>query len=120
MTTGDGMDGILAMAPVIPVVTVNSAEEGLDLARALLRGGLPVIEVTLRTPAALAAIEAIAKNVDGVCVGAGTVLNQGQLAAASSAGAAFAVSPGVTPDLLQAFRQTDPSRSCPGRPRPAR
>ena len=99
-----GIEDILTAAPVIPVVTLGAADNAPALARALVRGGLPVVEVTLRTPTALAAIEAIAKEVEDVIVGAGTVLNRGQLAAAASAGAAFAVSPGTTPALLEVFQ----------------
>ena len=71
-------------------------------ARALVAGGLPVIEITLRTGAALEAIEAIAGEVEDAIVGAGTVLSKGQLVAAARAGARFLVSPGINPDLLKA------------------
>jgi 2-dehydro-3-deoxyphosphogluconate aldolase/(4S)-4-hydroxy-2-oxoglutarate aldolase len=74
------------------------------LARAFVRGGIRVIEVTLRTPAALAAIEAISRAELGIAVGAGTVLSVADLHAATSAGASFAISPGATPELLAAGR----------------
>ncbi|MGI9452268.1 MAG: bifunctional 4-hydroxy-2-oxoglutarate aldolase/2-dehydro-3-deoxy-phosphogluconate aldolase, partial [Geminicoccaceae bacterium] len=74
----------------------------LPLARALVKGGLPLLEITLRTPAALDAIEAIADEVDGAVVGAGTVLNSEQFEAVAKHGAKFAVSPGVTDNLLAA------------------
>jgi 2-dehydro-3-deoxyphosphogluconate aldolase/(4S)-4-hydroxy-2-oxoglutarate aldolase len=93
---------ILALAPVIPVLTVSSAEDGVAQAQALTAGGLFAIEVTLRTPSALAAIKAIAKNVPDAVVGAGTVVSAGQIDEAIAAGARFLVSPGATPDLARA------------------
>lgn len=93
---------IMALAPVIPVLTVASVEDGLAQARALVAGGLYAIEVTLRTPSALAAIAAIAKQVEGAVVGAGTITTQGQIAEAVAAGARFLVSPGATPALARA------------------
>ena len=93
---------ILALAPVIPVLTVSSAEDGVAQAKALTAGGLFAIEVTLRTPSALAAIQAIAKNVPDAVVGAGTVVSAGQIDEAIAAGARFLVSPGATPDLARA------------------
>ena len=92
------LDRILAAAPVIPVLVIERAEHAVPIAQALVGGGLPVLEVTLRTPAALDAIKAM-KGVDGAIVGAGTVLDPGQYDAAVAAGAAFAVSPGLTPAL---------------------
>jgi 2-dehydro-3-deoxyphosphogluconate aldolase/(4S)-4-hydroxy-2-oxoglutarate aldolase len=92
---------ICRMAPVIPVLTVEDAARAAPLARALVAGGLPVIEVTLRTPAALAAIAAMAE-VEGAVVGAGTLLGPADVAAAAAAGARFGVSPGATPGLLEA------------------
>ena len=82
-------------APVIPVLVIERVEDALPIARALVAGGLPVLEVTLRTPAALDAIRAM-KEVEGAIVGAGTVLDPRQLDAAAEAGAEFAVSPGLT------------------------
>ena len=86
-------------APVIPVIVIDDAAQAAPLARALVAGGLSVLEVTLRTPAALDAIREMAK-VEGGIVGAGTVLNAADIAAAQSAGARFAVSPGATDTLL--------------------
>ncbi len=93
---------ILGRAPVIPVLTVEGAEDGVLLAQALVAGGLPVIEVTLRTPGALDAIAAIIRAVPDAIVGAGTVLGQSQVDEANAAGAAFLVSPGATPALVAA------------------
>lgn len=92
----------LALAPVVPVVVVDSARDAVALARALVAGGIPAIEVTLRTAAALDAIRAIAAEVDGAVVGVGTVLDASHLHAAERAGARFAVSPGCTAALLDA------------------
>ena len=86
----------------MPVVVIEEAEVAPELARAFIRGGLRVIEVTLRTPAALRAIEAIARNVPEIAVGAGTVLSVDDLHAAVSAGATFAISPGSSAALLAA------------------
>ena len=86
----------------MPVVTIEDASIAADLARAFVRGGIRVIEVTLRTPAALRAIEEIARAKIDIVVGAGTVLSIADLHAAASAGAAFAISPGATPALLAA------------------
>ena len=94
------IDCVLRLSPVMPVVTIEDASAAADLARALVRGGIRVIEVTLRTPAALSAIESIAKAVPDISVGAGTVVSIADLHAAASAGAAFAISPGATPTLL--------------------
>lgn len=96
------MRAMLQRAPVIPVYTPANVEEAVQVARALVRGGLPLIEVTLRTPVALAALRAMVDAEPGAIVGAGTVLTATQLKEARAAGAAFAVSPGATPALLQA------------------
>jgi len=93
---------IMALAPVIPVLTVSSVEDGLAQARALTAGGLYAIEVTLRTPSALAAIEAIAREVPGAVVGAGTIVSADQIDEAVAAGAKFLVSPGASPELARA------------------
>ncbi len=93
---------VMALAPVIPVLTVSNAEDGVAQARALVAGGLLAIEVTLRTAGALAAITAIRHAVPGAVVGAGTVLTPEQIAAACAAGARFLVSPGASPRLAQA------------------
>jgi 2-dehydro-3-deoxyphosphogluconate aldolase/(4S)-4-hydroxy-2-oxoglutarate aldolase len=93
---------ILDLAPVIPVVVVDSAEQAVPLARALVRGGIPVIEITLRSEAGLAAIEAVASQVEGMVVGAGTVVTPGQVQQVKDAGAQFVVTPGSPPRLLGA------------------
>ncbi len=94
------VESILRLSPVMPVVTIHDADTAADLARAFVRGGIRVIEVTLRTPAALHAIENIAAAVPEISVGAGTVVSIADLHAAANAGAAFAISPGATPTLL--------------------
>lgn len=96
------IERILRLSPVMPVVVIEQADVAADLARAFVRGGIRVVEVTLRTPAALAAIEAIAHAVPEIAVGAGTVLSSDDLGAAARAGATFAISPGATPALLSA------------------
>jgi 2-dehydro-3-deoxyphosphogluconate aldolase / (4S)-4-hydroxy-2-oxoglutarate aldolase len=102
MRQAAGIEQYLRMSPVMPVVTIEDPTIAPDLARAFLRGGIRVIEVTLRTPGALKAIEAISRAEPDVCVGAGTVLSISDLHAAATAGAAFAISPGSTPALLAA------------------
>ena len=101
------MEALMRLAPVIPVVVIENLAHAVPLARALVAGGTPVIEVTLRTPAALDAIRAIAAEVQGAHVGAGTVLNARDLHAVAAAGACFAVSPGSTPMLLDAADSTE-------------
>ena len=90
---------LLARAPVIPVLTITDAEAAVPLARALVAGGLPVPEVTLRSAAALSAIAAIRAEVPEAIVGAGTVIEAGQLGAALTAGSQFIVSPGFSAAL---------------------
>lgn len=92
---------IAALAPIIPVLVIEDASRAEGLARALVAGGLPALEVTLRTPAALDAIRAMAAVPGGV-VGAGTLLTPEDVAAAKAAGARFGVSPGATDRLLDA------------------
>lgn len=92
------IEQIMRMAPVIPVLVIDDLSEARPLAEALVAGGLTVLEVTLRTPAALDALREM-KRVPGAIVGAGTVTNQRQLDAAIDAGAEFIVSPGLTEDL---------------------
>ncbi|QWF77644.1 bifunctional 4-hydroxy-2-oxoglutarate aldolase/2-dehydro-3-deoxy-phosphogluconate aldolase [Amycolatopsis sp. CA-230715] len=99
MTTGPDL---LALSPVMPVVVVDDAADAVPLAKALLAGGVEVIELTLRTPAALAAIERVAAEVPGITVGAGTVTTPGQAKQAADAGAAFLVTPGCTDSVLDA------------------
>src|SRR3954453_11892098 len=96
---------LVAKTPVIPVRTIERAADAVPLARALVAGGLPVIEVTLRTKAALDAIRAIAAQVPDCIVGVGTVTRVGHIAAAISAGAKYLVSPGTPPDLANAARE---------------
>lgn len=98
------MISVLDLAPVIPVVVIDDAADAVPLARALVEGGLPAIEVTLRTPAALDAIRAIAAEVPEAVVGAGTVIAPSGVAAAVAAGARFLVGPGWTDALLDAMR----------------
>ncbi|MFK0279587.1 bifunctional 4-hydroxy-2-oxoglutarate aldolase/2-dehydro-3-deoxy-phosphogluconate aldolase [Streptomyces sp. NPDC090499] len=94
---------VLDLAPVVPVVVIEDAADAVPMARALLDGGLPVIEVTLRTPAALDAIRAVAAAVPDAVVGAGTVLTPEQVTECVAAGARFLVSPGWTDGLLAAM-----------------
>ncbi|MFD8641881.1 bifunctional 4-hydroxy-2-oxoglutarate aldolase/2-dehydro-3-deoxy-phosphogluconate aldolase [Streptomyces zaomyceticus] len=92
--------------PVVPVVVIEDAADAVPLARALVAGGLPLIEVTLRTPAALEAVRAIAAEVPDAVVGAGTVVSAAGVAEAVGAGARFLVSPGWTERLLGAMRES--------------
>lgn len=92
----------LKRARIVPVLTVETPAQAVPLARALAAGGLATLEVTLRTPAALEALAAMAREVTGVTLGAGTVRDPGQGDAAIAAGAKFLVSPGMTPRLLEA------------------
>lgn len=100
------MTSVLDVAPVIPVVVVEDAANAVPLAQALLAGGLPIIEVTLRSAAALDAVRAITAEVPQVLVGAGTVVSADQAEAAVAAGAQFLVSPGSTERLLDALQST--------------
>ena len=97
---------VLDVAPVIPVVVLNDVTQAVPLARALAAGGLPIIELTLRTPSALEAVRRIAAEVPEVLVGAGTILSARQADQAAAAGAGFLVSPGSTPALLDALDDT--------------
>ena len=96
------VDTILYRAPVVPVLRIDRLEDAVPLARALVEGGLPVLEVTLRTEVAFAAIEQMAREVPEAIVGAGTVLRAADLAAVVNAGAAFAIAPGATEALYAA------------------
>ena len=96
------LDAILRAAPVIPVITIEREDDGVPLARALVAGGLRALEITLRTPAAPAAASAIGTAVPEAIVGIGTVLTPEDLQTARALGARFAVSPGATPELLDA------------------
>ncbi|WP_119731197.1 bifunctional 4-hydroxy-2-oxoglutarate aldolase/2-dehydro-3-deoxy-phosphogluconate aldolase [Thermomonospora amylolytica] len=97
---------LLDLCPVVPVVVLHDAADAVPVARALVAGGLPAIEVTLRTPAALDAIKRIAAEVEGAVVGAGTVVTPRQAAEAAGAGARFLVSPGCTDRLRAAMTDT--------------
>ena len=99
------IEAIAALAPVIPVLTIDRLADAVPLGRALVKGGLPVIEITLRTEAAMEAARQIASNVPGAVVGVGTVLTPAQMQQARNAGARFAVSPGCTAMLAQAAFQ---------------
>lgn len=94
---------LMRRGPVIPVVVVDRVADAVPLARALLAGGVDTMEITLRTPDAVDAIRSVAENVPGMAVGAGTVTRAEQARDAVSAGAAFLVSPGCTPRLLEAL-----------------
>jgi 2-dehydro-3-deoxyphosphogluconate aldolase/(4S)-4-hydroxy-2-oxoglutarate aldolase len=95
---------VMQDAPVIPVIVLNDVAHAVPMARALLAGGIRMLEITLRTPQALACMEAIANEVEGAVVGAGTVRSPADAAAALKAGARFAVSPGYTPAVGQACK----------------
>ena len=95
---------ILNTGPVIPVIVIERLEEAVPLARALVEGGVRVLELTLRTPVALRAIEAIANEVEGALIGVGTITRAQDFEAARKAGALFGVSPGLTPELVAASR----------------
>lgn len=98
-------EALLRHAPVIPVLTVEGADDAVPLATALVAGGLPLLEVTLRTEGALKAITAMAKQVPGAIVGAGTIRTADQAKAAVDAGATFLVSPGATPQVIAAVQK---------------
>lgn len=104
MTAPKTIAGILAASPVIPVVTIADVAHAVPLAKSLVRGGIRAIEVTLRTPAAVDSITAIAKEVPEILLGVGTVLTATDFDRASRAGATFAISPGSTPALLAAAK----------------
>ncbi|MFP6253422.1 bifunctional 4-hydroxy-2-oxoglutarate aldolase/2-dehydro-3-deoxy-phosphogluconate aldolase [Helicobacter pylori] len=92
---------ILQISPIVPVVVIEDIKDAVPLAQSLIEGGIPIIEVTLRSSCALEAIELIAKNVPKMRVGAGTILNLTQLEQAQNRGAEFLISPGLTPSLLE-------------------
>ena len=106
MIHSDMIAKICAAAPVIPVLTIDRVEDAQPLARALVAGGLPALEITLRTDVALEAIVAIAE-VEGAMVGVGTMLTPAQVQDAKAAGAIFGVSPGATPSLIAASLEFD-------------
>lgn len=99
-------DSVLDLVPVMPVVVIDDLATAVPVARALVDGGLPAIELTLRTPVALDALRAIAAEVPEIMLGAGTITTPAQAEAAVAAGARFLVSPGATPSLLAAMTAT--------------
>lgn len=98
---------ILALGPVMPVIVIDDSQHAVPLAKALLRGGLRTIEITLRTAAAIDSIRAVAAACPDIIIGAGTVTRPDLAAAARDAGAAFAVSPGTTPAVIDGCRAAD-------------
>jgi len=99
--------GVLRVSPVIPVVTIDDPQDAVPLARALVDGGVKIIELTLRTDSALTSLKLIAQEVPDIMVGAGTILTPGQADAAVQSGATFLVSPGITPALLASMLSLD-------------
>ncbi len=99
--------GLFASATVIPVLTIDRLADAVPLAKALVAGGVRVLEVTLRTPVAIEAARAMIAEVPEAIVGIGTILNGDDLARARAAGAAFGISPGATPELLKAAAAGD-------------
>ncbi|WP_101020544.1 bifunctional 4-hydroxy-2-oxoglutarate aldolase/2-dehydro-3-deoxy-phosphogluconate aldolase [Helicobacter pylori] len=98
---------VLQISPIVPVVVIENIKDAVPLAQSLIEGGIPIIEVTLRSSCALEAIELIAKNVPKMRVGAGTILNLTQLEQAQNRGAEFLISPGLTPSLLEYAKKKD-------------
>lgn len=103
----DNLLATLKLQPVVPVIIIDDAKSAVPLARALVAGGLKAIEITLRTPAALDAIKAVAEEVEGAVAGAGTVLDGRQWDLAVKAGSRFIVSPGAGTSVLDAADQSD-------------
>src|SRR4051794_15251514 len=101
-TRQEQLASIFTQATVIPVLTIERVEDAVPLARALVAGGVRVLEVTLRTPVAIEAARAIVAHVPDAIVGIGTILNADDLARAEDIGAQFGISPGITPELLTA------------------
>lgn len=101
------IEDILTQSPVVPVIVIDKLEHAVPLAQALVDGGLPVLEVTLRSDVAIQAIHEISKTVTGAIVGVGTVTRPEQFQQSIEAGAQFAVSPGLTDALLAASRTVD-------------
>ena len=106
MTHTDMIAKVCTAAPVIPALTIDRVEDAQPLARALVAGGLPALEITLRTAAAMEAIAAVSE-VEGAMAGVGTLLTAAQIRDAKSAGATFGVSPGATHSLIEAAREYD-------------
>ncbi len=101
MSTHPDIPKFMTLGPVLPVMVIQSLEQALPLAEALVKGGIDVLEITLRTDCALASITAVAKEFPNIVVGAGTVLTPEDAKAAADAGARFAVSPGLTETLAK-------------------
>jgi 2-dehydro-3-deoxyphosphogluconate aldolase/(4S)-4-hydroxy-2-oxoglutarate aldolase len=95
---------VMQISPIIPVIAIDDADKAVNLANALIEGGIRILEITLRTAAALDAIERIATQCSNAVVGAGTVLNQEDLKRVNDAGAQFSISPGMTVSLLQSAK----------------
>src|SRR5437868_5803510 len=109
MQRHEAIDGLASRGPVIPVLQFDSADEAVSVCRALVEGGMRTVEIVLRTPAALAAIEAVARLGEDLLIGAGTILTPMQMGEAKQAGALFAVSPGFSLALCEvADRQAMP------------
>jgi len=100
-----GLSSFMRLSPVIPVLVIDRTEDAVPLGRALVDGGIKVLEITLRTPNALDVIREIANHVEGAVVAAGTVTTPAQWEAAAEAGAQFMVSPGLTPALIEHAQQ---------------
>jgi 2-dehydro-3-deoxyphosphogluconate aldolase/(4S)-4-hydroxy-2-oxoglutarate aldolase len=100
---------LLRKSPIIPVIVIEDASLAVPLAQAIIAGGITILEITLRTAAALDAIKLIAEQVPQAIVGAGTVLNRDQLQQAKAAGASFAVSPGLSVQLVNSAKAKDAS-----------
>ncbi|SBS33719.1 KHG/KDPG aldolase [Marinomonas aquimarina] len=98
---------VMTATPVVPVIVVDDVEQAVNLGKALVAGGVPVLEVTLRTDAALEAITALRQEVPDAIVGAGTVCSREQYVKAVEAGSQFIISPGMTPDLLKVGKEYD-------------
>jgi 2-dehydro-3-deoxyphosphogluconate aldolase/(4S)-4-hydroxy-2-oxoglutarate aldolase len=109
MTTSkqEALTAVFKAARIVPVLTINRIEDAVPLARALVAGGVRMLEVTLRTPVAIEAAKAIMSDVPDAIVGIGTILNADDLARARDLGAAFGISPGATPELLKAATHSD-------------
>lgn len=97
-------DAVFSRSPIIPVITINSVDAMLHLAEALIKGGIDIFEITLRTPVALEATKAVRAAFPGALCGVGTVLNAATLTQSQEAGAQFAISPGLTPSLADAAK----------------
>jgi 2-dehydro-3-deoxyphosphogluconate aldolase/(4S)-4-hydroxy-2-oxoglutarate aldolase len=106
-TKQEKLADLFERATIIPVLTIDRVEDAVPLARALVAGGIRVLEVTLRTPVAVQAAKAILAEVPDAFVGIGTILNAGDLARAQELGAVFGISPGATPELLKAVAASD-------------